>query len=299
MEISSLPSIRQRKRMSWFLNTIKKRNIQGSLSSRCRSPVQPLFKGGRLLPADIHFRLQGRPEGQGQLLILMRLYTLYRIDMNDVLAVGTVEDGRVQQFFHFFQSSIIQYEFISVKADEVVQGIFYEAGDIGGLYRYPLMSLLDNKLLFVHGRLAGHFQDLHQFAQGSRTGGISSCIEERPVDGPCEILIGHRFQQVTNAVDLECTDGIFIVGGDENNGAAQFKFIEEAKAEPIGQLDIHEKKVRLAVLHEPAPGCLQAGQSLHNFNLFRQLVDPFFQVTRQQQFVFDNNSLHISGIFMV
>jgi len=62
---------------------------------------------------------------------------------------------------------------------------------------------------------------------------------------------GDWFEQIIDAVHLECLDGIFIIGRCENDGAGDFNKIEYPEGRSVGNVDIHKNQVRLRMSFKP------------------------------------------------
>ena len=65
-----------------------------------------------------------------------------------------------------------------------------------------------------------------------------------------EVAFFNGFQQIVDAVYLESLDGIFVVGGGEDNGQINGTLLEYLKAQPVGQADIYNHQVQAALAQE-------------------------------------------------
>jgi hypothetical protein len=63
-----------------------------------------------------------------------------------------------------------------------------------------------------------------------------------------EALFGEGFEEVVDGVGLECADGIFIVGGGEDDGGRVFDELEHFESVDLWHLDIEEDEVGVVLL---------------------------------------------------
>ena len=171
-----------------------------------------------------------------------------------------------------------------------------EVVDVLAVHREEVVANFDHEARLVRflSDLLGHLlhQQAHEFSIGGELGvGFSS--EQSPFfKGFLQIGSFKWFEQVIDAIDLEGTEGVFVVSRGENYRTRDVALFKNGKTQSIGQLDVKKREIGLGVVVEPGYRSTYRIQYGHNFHLCFQALQGQGQTFGGQFFIFYNDHFH-------
>ena len=142
------------------------------------------------------------------------------------------------------------------------------------------------------------FQFLKDFPE---IGHLSGCLRRRKgkppqlVECPLQVRPVDRLQQVINTVHPEGTQGIFIIGRSEDDGARDGDVFKDLESRAVGQMDIQKHHVGHGRCLKPRQAVEDTVQFSHHRYLGRCLCQQSLQVTQGRFLVFNDQCIHIKG----
>ena len=130
--------------------------------------------------------------------------------------------------------------------------------------------------------------------RGLRGCGFGRCGEtfearDGLLDGLHEAGEGDRLEQVIDSIDLVAFEGIFAVGGGEDDGGHVLEGARQLDAVEVGHVDVEENDIDMMLLAEAEglEGVLGGACELE----FGYLADVVLEEFASQEFVIDNEDL--------
>ena len=133
--------------------------------------------------------------------------------------------------------------------------------------------------------------------RGCGFGGCGETLEARDglLDGLHEAGEGDRLEQVIDSIDLVAFEGIFAVGGGEDDGGHALEGARKLDAVEVGHVDVEENDIDMMLLAEAEglEGVLGGACELE----FGYLADVVLEEFASQEFVIDNQYIiHILDV---
>ena len=154
---------------------------------------------------------------------------------------------------------------VTIGRNALLKGV--EKGHILALQRYDFIAEMNEERLLLNSLFLCDLVDARGVVVTLGRGEVLPLVY-----GAFYALLVYRFQQVVDAVYLECLDGILIVGGSENYRGFDLHAIEDAERGSIGQMNIHKDEVELWRRTEKLDAVDHSVNSLDNLHIGTNLV---------------------------
>ena len=204
-----------------------------------RSEIQPAFQSCGLLLAYYDFRIRISGDYDFHLAVEPRVEPLHARYVDDVPAVGAEESRRVELTFERVERLIHR------KGPTVFQ---VQAGDaVVGDYMADRISPYDKTAVFVGDKKPAAVLQVasrNKAVQPVEILAHAACTHVNSLaQRSGKLLSDYGLQQVADAVIVERTYGIFVVGSGEYDGATDPAAVESIEHKTVGKTDIGYNQV--------------------------------------------------------